>query len=492
MKLKTRLTVAFLTVVLIPIIFTSLAFVLISQYQLHVLSKNFGIQSDVNGILGNSIELFSSVTTDVYNELCELAEDSPEKLEDKSVLSGINTELQRKSSFLIVKKDGVIYYYGNTDSSLDVTDLLPDYDKETLATSGELFVKESHLLIKEVIFQFSDGAEGTVYIITRTSDLMPQMKSTLLQMIIAVTLILILTGLALVSWIYNSTISPIKQLTEATQKITEGTLDFEIQVPARNDELATLCRNFEEMRLRLLESSQEKLENETENRELISNITHDLKTPVTSIKGYAEGIIDGVADTPEKRDKYIRTIYNKANDLDRLINELTYYSGIDANRIPYNFAKINVSDYFQDCVDDISVDLESRNIRLEYVNDIDVNTSIIADPVQMKKVINNIVGNSIKYMDKDEGHLGIHLKDADTSIIIEISDNGKGIAAKDLPYIFDRFYRTDSSRNSSKGGSGIGLSIVKKIVEDQGGRIWAVSQLGAGTTMLMEFRKYYN
>ena len=492
MKLKTRLTVAFLTVVLIPIVLMTVAFILISQYQLHILSKNFGIVSDVDGILGNSVELFSSVTDETYDELCDYADTDPGKLADRTVLSAINSTLQRKSSFLIVKKDGLLYYYGNNDNSLDITDLLPDYDKETLASSGELYVKESHILIKEVIFTFEDGAEGSAYIITRTSDLLPQMKSTLLQMVVAVMLILILTGLALVSWIYNSIISPIKQLTEATQKITEGTLDFEINIPEHNDELATLCRNFNDMRLRLMESTQEKVETESENRELISNITHDLKTPVTSIKGYAEGIIDGVADTPEKRDKYIRTIYNKANDLDRLINELTYYSGIDANRIPYNFAKINISDYFQDCVDDISVDLESRNIKLEYTNQIDHATCIIADPVQMKKVINNIVGNSIKYMDKDEGRLGILLRDADTSIIIEISDNGKGIAAKDLPYIFDRFYRTDSSRNSSKGGSGIGLSIVKKIVEDQGGRIWAVSQLGNGTTMLMEFRKYYN
>ena len=89
--------------------------------------------------------------------------------------------------------------------------------------------------------------------------------------------------------------------------------------------------------------------NDKENKELISNISHDLKTPVTAIKGYAEGIMDGVADTPEKMDKYIRTIYNKATEMDRLINELTLYSKIDTNRIPYNFSTIPVSAYFDDC-----------------------------------------------------------------------------------------------------------------------------------------------
>ncbi|MCR5487972.1 MAG: HAMP domain-containing histidine kinase [Lachnospiraceae bacterium] len=324
----------------------------------------------------------------------------------------------------------------------------------------------------------------------RTQDIIQRIKLTAMQMMLSQLAILIATGILIIYWIHTSLLNPIRQLTEATQQIKEGNLDYEVTVPETKDELMILCENFNDMRARLKESSEVKLENETANRELISNITHDLKTPVTSIKGYAEGILDGVADTPEKLDKYVHTIYNKANDMDRLINELTFYSGIDANRIPYSFAKINLSDYFQDCTDDISMDLEAERIRLEYTNEIPSDTLVIADPVQLKKVINNIVGNSIKYMDKEDGLLSIRLKDAGDSVRIELSDNGIGISSRDLPYIFDRFYRTDSSRNSSKGGSGIGLSIVKKIVEDQGGRIWATSVQGEGTTMLIEFRKY--
>lgn len=324
----------------------------------------------------------------------------------------------------------------------------------------------------------------------RTQDIIQRIKLTAAQMMLSQLAILIATGILIIYWIHTSLLNPIRQLTEATQQIKEGNLDYEVTVPETKDELMILCENFNDMRARLKESSEVKLENETANRELISNITHDLKTPVTSIKGYAEGILDGVADTPEKLDKYVHTIYNKANDMDRLINELTFYSGIDANRIPYSFAKINLSDYFQDCTDDISMDLEAERIRLEYINEIPSDTLVIADPVQLKKVINNIVGNSIKYMDKEDGLLSIRLKDAGDSVRIELSDNGIGISSRDLPYIFDRFYRTDSSRNSSKGGSGIGLSIVKKIVEDQGGRIWATSVQEEGTTMLIEFRKY--
>ena len=224
--------------------------------------------------------------------------------------------------------------------------------------------------------------------------------------------------------------------------------------------------------------------------DLITNVSHDLKTPITAIKGYVEGIMDGVAASPEKLDKYIRTIYNKANDMDRLINELSFYSKIDTNRIPYTFEKINVNAYFADCIEELSIELEEQNIELSYSNYVDENVLVIADAEQIKRVINNIVGNSVKYIDKSKGRVNIRVKDVGDFIQVEIEDNGKGIAAKDLPQIFDRFYRADVSRNSSKGGSGIGLSIVKKIIEDHGGYIWATSKEGEGTCMHFALRKY--
>ena len=309
------------------------------------------------------------------------------------------------------------------------------------------------------------------------------------DLLFTATVILVFTALSIGLWIYRSIATPLVKLKKATQNIKEGNLDFVLEVDG-DDEFSELCRDFEEMRKRLKESAEEKVLMDKENKELISNISHDLKTPITAVKGYVEGIMDGVADTPEKIDRYVKTIYNKTNEMDHLINELTFYSKIDTNRIPYTFSKLNVEDYFSDCAEEVGLELETRGIELVYANYVEDNVQVIADGEQIRRVIHNIISNAIKYMDKPKGIIQIRIKDVGDFIQVEIEDNGKGIAAKDLPSIFERFYRTDVSRNSSKGGSGIGLSIVKKILEDHGGKVWATSRLGIGTIMYFVLRKY--
>ena len=284
------------------------------------------------------------------------------------------------------------------------------------------------------------------------------------DLFVTALIILVFTSFSVGLWIYRSVAMPLVKLRKATQNIKDGNLDFVMDAEG-TDEFAELCRDFEEMRRRLKESAEEKILLDKENKELISNISHDLKTPITAVKGYVEGIMDGVADTPEKMDRYVRTIYNKTNEMDHLINELTFYSKIDTNRIPYTFSKLNVEDYFADCAEEVGLELETRGIQ-------------------------NIISNAIKYMDKPHGVIHIRVKDVGDFVQVEIEDNGKGIAAKDIAYIFDRFYRTDVSRNSSKGGSGIGLSIVRKILEDHGGKVWATSREGIGTIMYFVLRKY--
>lgn len=488
MKLRTRLIISFCIIIFVPVMLAGVTMWGFGQFQMRTLRQLYNMEGSVYDYLTNSIKVLSHFTKADYEALQKVAEEEPEKLEEQAYLDKINQELAGKYSYLIIRKEDSIIY-GREDND-EILANLPEYDKETTEGASGIYMEgEEQVLLKQIDFEYPDESRGTVFIVTCMERIVPEVKKMVIDMGVSVVLILMFTAGMLTVWIYRGIINPIKRLQMATQNIKEGNLDFTI-AESSHDEIGELCRNFEDMRLRLKESAEEKIASERENKVLISNISHDLKTPITAIKGYVEGIMDGVADTPEKQDKYIRTIYNKANEMDTLINELTLYSKIDANRIPYNFKRINVTDYFSDCVEEVGLELEAENIKLTYINYVDTDVQIIADPEQLRRVINNIIGNSVKYLDKEQGFINIRIRDVGDFIQVELEDNGKGIAAKDLPYIFDRFYRTDASRNSATGGSGIGLSIVRKIIEDHGGKIWANSKEGTGTIMYFVMRKY--
>ena len=492
MKLKTRLMVAFLTVTVVPMLLIFMAFMGLSSYQTGEIRKNYGLTEPVDILPANSMQIFSRLTESSQEEIREMIDEDPGAFEDRDYLDQLNEETLGKYAYTIVRKGEQIIYEGNPQDSREISpDELPSYGNGTESFEGGIYLDgDSQHLLKQIDFRFPDGEEGSLFLVSNVDELIPEVESMIREMLISGVLILCFTGAALTTWVYRSIWRPLGQLQQATKNIRDGNLDFTLEVEDEDDELGRLCQDFEEMRIRLKESAEEKVQYDKESKELISNISHDLKTPITAIKGYVEGIMDGVASSPEKLDKYIRTIYNKANDMDRLIDELTFYSKIDTNKIPYTFSKINVAEYFGDCVEEVGLDLEARGIELGYFNYVDRDVMIIADAEQMKRVINNIIGNSIKYMDKKRGIINIRIRDVGDFIQVEIEDNGRGIAVKDLPNIFDRFYRTDSSRNSSKGGSGIGLSIVKKIIEDHGGRIWATSKEGIGTEIHFVLRKY--
>lgn len=486
MKFKTRLYITFVTIVMLPLILTALAFCGIGMYLLNVQKGLSFARFEYLDVTQNMQEIAEN-TDRAYFVLRRQAEEDPSKLSDVEFLKGVSSNIARKSTYIIVRKGEELYYTDNEEAASTIFQELPEYGNSDFSENVGIYFDEFNKFVKQVNFLFPDGSEGSAFVVTKANALIS--KHLLVDMLIAIVVILVFTSLMLTQWIYRSVFRPINELNVAMRKIKEGNFEYTLQVDGKG-EIGDLYRDYEDMRLRLKESAEEKEEHEKQNRELISNISHDLKTPITAIKGYVEGIMDGVADTPEKIDKYIRTIYNKANDMDRLINELTVYSNIDNNRIPYNFHRINVADYFGDCLEEVGMDLEQKGIALNYSNLIQPDTIVIADPEQMKKVINNIISNSVKYMNKPKGTIDIRILDEVDSIRIEIEDNGKGIAQKDLGKIFERFYRTDASRNSAQGGSGIGLSIVKKIIEDHGGYIWATSREGEGTCMHFVLRKY--
>ena len=489
MKLKTKLFISFCLILFVPLSLAGITIYGFNLVQTKLIEETYGlVDVEAYGIT-NSMQLLNRFTKADFEQIQHMAQTEPEKLEEQAFLRDLDSALKEKYYYMNVRKDEEILYNGEMGNE-EVLNSLGGYGSTDPESSiGTYLDSGEEILIKQVDFEFGDGGEGSAFIVTSTRNVVPEIKSLLINACIAIVLILLLTAFMMIVWIYQSMITPIRKLQLAAENIKEGNLDFTIDVSGE-DEIAELCTTFEEMRKRLKDNAEEKLSDEKESRALISNIAHDLKTPITAVKGYSEGILDGVANTPDKVDRYVRTIYNKACEMDTLINELTIYSKIDTNRIPYNFAKINVAEYFADCSEEIGVDLESKGIGLAYYNYVQEDVIIIADPEQLRRVVNNIIGNSVKYMNKAHGFINIRIKDVGDFIQVEIEDNGRGIAQKDLPYIFDRFYRADASRNSATGGSGIGLSIVKKIMEDHGGKIWATSKEDTGTIMYFVIRKY--
>jgi signal transduction histidine kinase len=222
---------------------------------------------------------------------------------------------------------------------------------------------------------------------------------------------------------------------------------------------------------------------EQNRKELIANISHDLKTPITSIKGYVEGIRDGVASTPEKIDRYIETIYVKATDMDYLIDELFLLSKLELSSVPFHFEEIDLRTFFVYLLEEFQFDLEKAGVSIALAADNEANYKVSADREQLKRIVTNIIQNSLKHMDKEVKEILVHLTAKAAEVIVQVQDNGTGIDETVLPLIFDQFYRADPSRKSGAGSSGLGLAIVKRIVEQQGGAAWAESTVGKGTSI---------
>lgn len=492
-KLKTRLVLAFVIMILLPVLLIAGAFFGFMKHQLHMMEKNYGIKVTYDSLSDNAA-LISNLTESYVAILEEQISKDASRLLDEQYLRQMNEEMKNRHSCLILRIDGEIIYSGVggtlQEDENTIYRMLPGYRGYPDARESRVYLGGPvQALVKQLDFGAAGGREASLYILTSSSALAPQIQELMTNLVILAVCVLALTSLMMSVWIYTSINVPLNQLKTATNNIKAGNLDFTVE-GCDVSEINDLCEDFEDMRRRLKATTEEKMSFDKESKALISNISHDLKTPITAVKGYVEGIMDGVADTPEKVDRYIRTIYMKANEMDRLINELTFYSKIDTNRIPYTFSKIHIAGYFDDCAEELGMELETEGIGLDYSCQVGQEVIVIADAEQLKRVINNVISNSIKYMDKEERRIQIRLRDVGDFIQIEMEDNGRGIEAREVPYIFERFYRTDASRNSTKGGSGIGLSIVRKILEDHGGKVWATSVEGEGTTIYFVLRKY--
>ena len=273
------------------------------------------------------------------------------------------------------------------------------------------------------------------------------------------------------------------------REIAEGDLNITLDVEG-DDEFADMAENLNNMVEELRQLMDRERESERTKNELITNVAHDLRTPLTSIIGYLELLSGPVKLNEEMQKKYLDITYKKSKRLQKLIEDLFGFTKLNYGKISMKVSKVDIVKLLSQMLEEFYPNFMEKNLAYELQSNVTAKV-ITADGNLLARLFDNLIGNAIKYMRAEEpSFISMRIKDVGDSIQVEIEDNGKGISNKDLPYIFDRFYRADASRNSAAGGSGIGLSIVKKIIEDHGGKIWATSKENVGTVMYFVLRKY--
>ncbi len=494
MKLKHRLLAAFLIIILLPCSMIGTIGSVILSHQVSSMEETYRIDTDNWEIVTEPVQILNRMTRASFNELCIMAMRYPDRLKEEHRLAAWNTSLQQSFSYLLVEKNEQMIFVGNEFHYNSIRNQIPDAGSIEVTYDGGVYVGGNvPFLVKQQNFMFSNGETGSFYIITDVSSMVLRLKSAATVVIFGSIMTIVFTASILVAWLYQGILKPLNALKRATRQLQEGNLDYSLQENISDDEIGQLCADFEEMRMHLKKEIEVRIQYEQELKELISNISHDIKTPLTAIKGYAEGLLDGVADTPERQEKYLKTIFAKANDMTTLVDELSFYTKIDTNNIPYNFEKVRVNDYFQDCVEDNRGELELVNVTLGYESTVSEPVLVLGDREQLRRVMSNLIGNAVKYRgNREQAHITVQLAEDDKMVWIVVEDNGQGIPESALPYIFERFYRADASRNSKQGGSGLGLAIAKKIIEDHGGSIRAESEAGKGTRMIFSLKKIEN
>lgn len=289
----------------------------------------------------------------------------------------------------------------------------------------------------------------------------------------------LITAVCVQFYVGRSILIPLGKIATALEYLKNGDLSYEFS-GSGDSELYNICLSIEELRLRLQRNVRKGIKKDNDRRMLLVNISHDIKTPITSIKGYVEGIRDGVANTDEKRMHYLNTIYAKAESIEQMVENLSIYSKLELGKMQYNKTETDIFGFLGSCFEEYMIDLQASDMDLETdIPDVRVIASI--DKEKLRRVFANIITNAIKYKKPGRGKLKISAEVTENGVIMNFADSGKGIAEKDLPSIFDEFYRADPARNTAVEGNGLGLSICKRIVNDHGGKIWARSKAGEGT-----------
>ncbi len=345
----------------------------------------------------------------------------------------------------------------------------PNTVKESfiLQREGTTYAFAVFLLPKSEVYQASyRGNLGVIY----------------LPLILGILISILL--LAIRSMYFSTRVlKPLREISASAKAIIAGNYNLEVLRTywkrANENEVGDLSYAFELMRDELKAKQIREEELKKSQKELISCISHDLKTPISTIKAYSEGLRDNIARNPVQQVEFIGVIINKTDLLIGMINELLTYSNAQLQQLEINREELYFLDYFIPLMAEVKIFVEQNGFEFSYTAPLS-NLIVTIDPKRITEVIYNLVENSMKYVDEKDGKILIEAELADCFVLIKVIDNGPGISADDIPYVFDKFYRAEKSRSSSIPGSGLGLSICKYIVNEHGGDIYCKSSNKSG------------
>lgn len=376
----------------------------------------------------------------------------------------------------------IIYSYGDQSADDDALYTAANSlgDGATVTQNGHV-LHRSEIKAKETTYTlYLSGRYNNIH---SYANLKIVAAFTVMLIAFAIFLSILLTNRFLTKFVLRRIEEPLDILAGGVHELRDGNLDFRITYH-HQDEFQPVCEDFNEMAGRLKESVQRLQQQEISRKELIAGISHDIRSPLTSIQAYVEGLIDGVAKTSESQSRYLQTIKTKAEDLEHIVAGLFFYSKMELGEYQDNSHELCLEQVIADTISPLQEEYFQKGLVISM--DLEP-VKLYADPVQIARIVTNILENSLKYKNKSQGHLKISLRKTEAGSRLAFADDGPGVADEELPRLFEVFYRSDPARQNPNKGSGLGLAIVAGIVEHIGGSVRALhSELG-GLEICIEF-----
>ncbi len=408
------------------------------------------------------------------------------------VLPMIDIEKKSDTSVLFRRNDDVFYYpqlisEAMTDEELEILlYTMPEFKSGVFLEDEGFGQKANHVVIGQQDFYYDNGDQGSIVLFYKSSNT----AKNIVRAIMSRFMYMFLASLGLYSLyaylVSRSITKPLENMLIGMKEIEKTNYRYKIDNSRVRNEMGILIDSFNNMAEKLNESEIQKEKLEDARNDFINNLSHDLKTPLTSIKVHVEAIKDGVVNTPEKMDAYLSNILKKSDDMKVMLDELKVFSQIETGVEVIKKEKVDFMMFIQDLVDEFSYDLEKIDGKINYNFDHSYDYMIHIDLEKMKRAIFNIFENSVKYASVDPLIMNVNLtEDENHCIVLSIKDNGKGVKQKNLIQLFEKFYREDESRNQNTAGSGIGLAITKAIIESHNGTINAKCQVNEGLEIII-------